>query len=180
MAEVKGKLITLATELLVSTPGIRSAAIFSILRTTGKDPRELEPDGWYETKVLDEFLKAVEEYESPLVAWAAIKVIGQKIYPAIDAALCVSGRLRTPLDCLKFEARSFSDNYRGADVVPRKFIEADDHHIILDAPSPGYNCALTEGILDGVLRMCRTSHYTVKQTKCVQRGDSTCRFAVNW
>jgi hypothetical protein len=180
MDEVKGMFITLASEVLTSKTGVRSAAIGEIKRMTGKGPRELEPEGWYNTKVLDSFLKAIEDYESPLVAWAAIKVIGQNIFSTIDATTHLPNNLRTPLDYLKLEAARFSDNHRGIHVVPRKFLKTQDRHIIVEAPSPGYNCALIEGVFDGILRMCHITHGTVKQTKCIRKGDSTCEYSIQW
>jgi hypothetical protein len=118
MAEVKGKLITLATELLRSQPGVRSSAIVAIKRITGKTPLELEPEAWYDTKVLGEFFRAIEESESPLVAWASIKVIGENIYPSVYAAGGVPKHLKAPLDFLKLEAEGFLHDHRGVDVVP--------------------------------------------------------------
>jgi hypothetical protein len=180
MAEMKGKFITLATGLLRSHPGVRSAAIATVKRMTGRTPLELEPEGWYDTKVLDEFLKAVEDGESPLVAWAAIKMIGENVYPTVYAAEGIPEQLKTPLDFYKFEAESFLHDHRGIDVVPRKFIRAEDRYIMIEAPSPGYNCALTEGVFDCILRMCRITRGRVRQTKCVRKGDSTCEYTIQW
>ncbi|HMK34795.1 MAG TPA: hypothetical protein VK463_06995 [Desulfomonilaceae bacterium] len=180
MAEVKGKFITLAAELLTSKHGVRSAAIGAIRRVTGKSPRELEPEGWYDTNVLNGFFSAVESYESPLVAWAAIRVIGRNVYPAVDAIEGSPKRLRTPLNLLKSEAEVFLRYHRGSDVVPRKFLQSEDRCIIVEAPSPGYNCALIEGVFDGILCMCHITHGTVKQTKCIRKGDSTCEYTIQW
>jgi hypothetical protein len=179
MAEVKGKFITLAADLLRSKPAVRSAAMGAVERMTGKTPFGLEPEGWYDTTVLDEVFRAIDEGESPLVAWAVVKVIGQNLYPTIYA-MGLPKDLRTPLDFLKFEAEDFLRNHRGSDVVPRKFIKTETSCIIIEALSPGYNCALTEGVFDGILRMCHVTRGRVKQTKCVRKGDSTCEYSIQW
>jgi hypothetical protein len=180
MAEVKGKFITLVTELLRSKPGVRSAALVVIRRMTGKTPLELAPEGWYDTRVLQEFFNAIEDGESPLVAWAAIKVIGQNMYPSIYAESVLPDHLKTPLDFFKLEAAGFSYDHRGIDVGPRKFLKTEDRYIVVEAPSPGYNCALTEGIFEGILRICHITRGRVKQTKCVRRRDPTCEFTIQW
>jgi len=180
MAEVKGKFITLATELLKSKPRSRESAVAAVKQLTGKAPLELDPEGWYDTKVFDAVFEAIKEHESPLLAWAAIKVIGQNVYPTIDATVGLPKHLQTPLDFLKFEADGFMANHRGAGVTPRKFIKTEDRHIIVEAPSPGYNCALIEGVYDGILRMCHINTGEVKQTKCVRKGGSTCEYDIKW
>jgi predicted hydrocarbon binding protein len=79
-----------------------------------------------------------------------------------------------------FEAESFKQNHRGSDVIPRNFLKTDDRHIIVDAPSPGYNCKIIEGVFLGILKMVGEENGKVIQTKCIQRGDSTCIYDITW
>jgi hypothetical protein len=74
---MKGKLITLVFELMKLKPEARETAIEAIKRMTGKDYRELEPEGWYDSRVLGAMLKCIEDREERAVlAWAAIKLVG--------------------------------------------------------------------------------------------------------
>lgn len=180
MAEVKGKFISLAIGLMLSKPEARAAATQSIQVMTGKLPTELDPEGWYDTKVFEAVFKSIEDRESPLLAWAAIKVIGQNVYPTIDQTVGLPKTLTTPIDFLKFEADGFLANHRGPDVIPRNFITVQDRLIVVEAPSPGYNCWLIEGVFDGILKMCLIGTGEVKQSKCVRKGDPTCEYTIKW
>ena len=180
MAEVKGKFITLACDLIKSKPKAREAAIAAVSVMTGRDPYELEPEGFYDTKVFDAVFRAVEEHTEGIHGWASIKVIGQLVYPTIEATVGLPDHLKTPADFVKFEAEGFLDNHRGSDVIPRKFLKVEENDIIVEAPSPGYNCILIEGVFDGILQMCRVKDGSVKQTQCVRRGDPTCVYHITW
>jgi hypothetical protein len=180
MAEVKGKIIIAATDLLRCRPGVRSAAIAAMIRMAGKTPQELEPEGWYDTKVLDVFLRAIEDCESPLVAWAGIMAIGQNLYSSIIAESALPQDLMTPLDLFTYEGWLFLANHRGIEVSPRRFIKTEARLIVLEALSPGYHCALTEGIFHGLLRACRVTHGRVKQTLCIRNGYSRCQYEIQW
>lgn len=180
MAEIKGKFITLACSLLQTKPEARAAALQAVKSMTGKEWSELDPEGWYDTRVLGAVFDAVEANTSPILAWAALKVIGQRVYPTIEATAGLPKDLRTPLDFVKFEAEGFKANHRGADVVQRKLIKAEPGSVVMEAPSPGYNCAFIEGVFDGILRMCTIMNGKVTQTKCVRKGHSTCEYHIQW
>ena len=180
MAEVKGKFIMLACDLIKSKPVAREAAIAAVNRMTGRDPSALDPEGWYDTSVFDAVFSAVEDNHKGIMGWAAIVVIGQLVYPTIKATAGLPDFHDDPVEFIKFEAEGFLANHRGAEVVPRKFIKAEQGHVIVEAPSPGYNCALIEGVFDGILKMCHIHDAVVKQTKCVKRGDPTCEYNIKW
>ena len=180
MAEVRGKFITLACDLIKTKPQARAAAINAVKTLTGRDPYELDQEGFYDTKVFDAVFRAIEENSSQVMGWAAIRVIGQLVYPTIKVTAGLPEHLKTPADFVRFEADGFMANHRGNDVVPRKFLKIEDRDIIVEAPSPGYNCVLIEGVFDGILQMCKVKDGSVKQIKCVKNGDSTCVYHISW
>jgi|GEM_PF-560430 len=179
MAEVKGKFITLACDLIKSKPVARQAAVDSIIGLTGKGPYELDPEGWYDTKVFQAVFGAIEANTEGIMGWAAIKVIGQLVYPTIKATVGLPPELRTPLDFIRFEADGFMLNHRGPDVVPRKFIKTDERDVVVAASSPGYDCTLIEGVFEGILHVCNLDG-RAKQIQCVKKGDSTCVYHITW
>ncbi|MEW6351796.1 MAG: hypothetical protein AB1646_22335 [Thermodesulfobacteriota bacterium] len=180
MAEVKGKFISLACSLIQTKPDALQAAINAVQKMTGSDYRDLNPEGWYDTKVFDAVFSALEEHSSPILAWAAIKVIGLRVYPTIEATVGLPKHFKSPLDFVVFEAEGFLANHRGPDVIPRKFLKSEEGHVIVDAPSPGYNCALIEGVFEGILQMCGVRNGRVVQTKCKKKGDRTCVYDITW
>lgn len=180
MADVRGKFITLACDLIKTKPQARQEAMAAVERMTGKNPYDLDPEGWYDTKVIEAVFKAIEENTGGIIGWASIKVIGQLVYPTIKATVGLPDHLKTPVDFLKFEADGFLANHRGNGVVPRKFLKVEDRDIIVEAPSPGYNCYLIEGVYDGILQMCMIKKGSVKQIQCVKKGDPTCVYHITW
>jgi hypothetical protein len=180
MAEVKGKFIMLAVDLIKTKPEARQAAMIAVKNLTGKDPYELDPEGWYDTKVFDTVFSTIEANTTGIMGWASIKVIGQLVYPTIRTTVGLPPNLVTPLDFLKFEAEGFLQNHRGPDVIARRFIKVEDGDIIVAAPSPGYNCTLIEGVYEGILQICRIGDGIVRQTQCVKKGDPTCIYHISW
>jgi predicted hydrocarbon binding protein len=180
MADIKGKFITLAVSLMKSKPEARAESIKAVTEMTGRSPDALDPEGWYDTRVLEAAFKAIEASSSPLLAWAALKVIGQNVYPTIEASVGLPGHLKVPLDFVRFEAEGFLANHRGSDVKPRRFVKTEEGHVIVEAPSPGYNCAFIEGVFDGILIMCHIRDGIVRQTKCIRKGHNTCEYEIKW
>ncbi len=115
-----------------------------------------------------------------MLAWAAIKVIGRNVYPTIQATGGLPNNIHTPLDFIKFEAQGFLQNHRGDDVKPRKFIKAVPGMVVVEAPSPGYNCQLIDGVFEGILEMCDIRDGKVSQSRCVRDGDPTCEYIIQW
>ncbi len=52
--------------------------------------------------------------------------------------------------------------------------------MLVDAPSPFYNCKVIEGVFMGIVEMFGITDVKVVQTKCVKQGDSTCRYHITW
>lgn len=180
MAEIKGKFILLACSLLETKPEAKSQALANVRRLTGREWNELDPEGWYDTKVINSVFEAIEANASPILAWAAIKVIGQNVYPTIERTVGLPKTLQTPLDFVKFEAEGFMANHRGPDVTPRKIVSAEPGSVVVEAPSPGYNCSFIEGVFDGILIMCGIRNGEVTQTRCVKKGHPTCEYHIRW
>jgi predicted hydrocarbon binding protein len=180
MAEVRGKFVTLACDLIKTKPEARQEAMRRVQNLTGQGPYELDPEGWYDTKVLQSVFSAIRERAEGVMGWAAIKVIGQLVYPTIKTTVGLPSELKTPLDFVKFEAQGFLLNHRGAEVIPRKFVRETDNDIIVEAPSPGYDCDLIEGVFEGILHICGIGDGRVKQSQCVKKGDSTCVYHITW
>jgi hypothetical protein len=103
-----------------------------------------------------------------------------KIYPSIKTAGGLPPALNRPLDLIKFEAEGFLAHHRGADVKPRKFIKAVEHDVVVEAPAPGYNSRLYEGVFLGILEMCGVMTGKVEQTRCQEKGDNTSEFHIMW
>ncbi|MGO9119345.1 MAG: hypothetical protein ACLQPD_17270 [Desulfomonilaceae bacterium] len=180
MADVKGKFVTLACDMIKTKPKTRQAAIDAVKQLTGKDPYQLDPEGWYNTRVLEAVFSAIEANSKGIIGWASIKVIGQLVYPTIKTTVGLPPHLVTPADFVKFEAEGFLQNHRGPDVTPRKFIKIEDKDIIIEAPSPGYNCVLIEGVYEGILQICGIADGSAKQIQCVKKGDPTCVYQITW
>jgi hypothetical protein len=180
VAEVKGKFIMLAVDLIKTKPEAREAAIRAVKSLTGRDPYELDPEGWYDTRAFQAVFSAIEANAEEIMAWASIKVIGRLVYPTIRTTVGLPPHLITPVDFIRFEADGFMANHRGHDVVPRKFIKAEEGEVIVEAPSPGYDCVLIEGVYEGILQMCGFYNGSVRQTRCRKNGDPTCLYHVTW
>ena len=78
------------------------------------------------------------------------------------------------------EAMVFLRNHRGPEVVPRKFVTKKEGLVIVEAVSPGYDCALLEGVFEGILKICQAQKGSVSQTKCVAKGDAVCQYRIKW
>jgi hypothetical protein len=144
----------------------------------GKHWNELDPEGWYDTISWGVFMDA---YATASVSGdRALVTLGRNIYPAIKQAGGLPQALKTPLDLIKYEAQGFLTDHRGADVQPRKFIRAVDHDVVVEAPAPGYNSRLNEGVFLGILEICGVTTGKVEQTKSQEKGDATSEFHIMW
>lgn len=180
MAQIKAKFIQLACNFLSSSPETQRAAVAAVERNAGKPYKELDPEGYYDTSVLDAIFKEIDSHESEFMAQVRKKVIGQEVYSTIRFTVGIPEHIKTPLDHVKFEAEGFLLNHRGADVKPRRILLAEDRHVVIEAPSPGYDCTWIEGVFEGILRMTGQAGKAVKQTTCVKKGDRTCVFDIEW
>lgn len=181
MAQVRGKFINMVINYISSRPDIQEKARQGVKNLTGQLPSELEQEGWYDAKVINSVFETIRTNTDNVSADIMIQVAGMEIYYVIKETAELPPGLNTALDWIKFEAEGFLANHKGPDVVPRKFIKAENGHVIVDAPSPGYDCTLIEGCFMGILRMNKQYDGKVKQTKCIKKnGDSTCQFDIRW
>ena len=84
------------------------------------------------------------------------------------------------MDYIIYEGEGFELNHTGDGIQPRKWIQKNDGDVIVQAPAPGYNCRLYEGVFLGILEMQGEMNGNVEQTKCMTRGDETCEFHITW
>ncbi|MBI2418116.1 MAG: hypothetical protein HYV28_09495 [Ignavibacteriales bacterium] len=178
MAQVKGKFISLAGALMNHYPTHRAEADKSLFARTGKFWNELEPEEWYDTSIFGLFIEAYAK-ASPH-GENAIVTLGKEVYPTIKASSGLPENLKTPLDFIKFEAEGFMANHRGSDVIPRKFKKLEDKDIIVEAPAPGYNSKLYEGVYLGILEMCNITSGKVTTLRKQEDGAPTSEFHIKW
>jgi hypothetical protein len=177
MAQVKGKFIGLAGQLMSLYKADLAKADGVLYQKTKKHYDELEPEGWYETSLFDLFMETYAK-ASP-TGERAIITLGRRVYPTIKNSVGLPP-VTDPLEFLKLEAEFFMTEHKGPDVRPRKIITAEKGRFIVEAPAPGYNCALFEGVFLGILDMLDVQTGKVVQNKCEKRGDATCEFEVTW
>lgn len=170
MAEVKGKFIKLGIMLMGCYPSAQNKARDFLKSSIGIDETVLDPEGWYDTKLFDEIMTIYAS--SSLTKEKAIITLGRLVYPEIKKTAGLPPNLKTPLDFIMFEAEGFLANHRGNDVIPRKFVVAVPGRVIVEAPAPGYNPVLYEGVFLGILEMCGV--YTGK----VERNGDV--FTITW
>lgn len=178
MAEVKGKYITMIATLMSMYEKEKKEADASLFDQLGKHYDELTPEGWYDIKWIILFLNAYVR-ASPSKEYALV-TFGRQVYPALKKANLLPTHLKTPLDYIKFEAEGFSRDHKGPEVKPRKFIKAVDKDVIVEAPSPGYNSKMFEGVYLGILEMLGIKTGKVVQTKSQEKGDNTSEFHITW
>lgn len=174
MADVKGKFITLAASLMSLYPKSREKADQELFQKTGNHWNELDPEGWYNTKLFNSFM---EKYaEGSVTGEKAIVTLGRNVYPLIKRTAGLPPEIKTPLDLLLYEATGFSLNHRGRDVRPRRFIKKEEGHVIVRAPAPGYNQKLFDGVYLGILEMFGVRKGKVKMTK----GSPFFEYDIKW
>lgn len=178
MAQVKGRYITMVGMLMGVYKDARKEADDLLFAKTGKHFNELEPEGWYDTKWTQTFLDAYI-HASPSKE-LAIVTFGRQIYPALKRLKLLPAHLKTPLDFIKNEAETFFTTHKGPDVIPRKFIKAVDKEVLVEAPAPGYNSKVNEGVFLGILDMLEIKTGKVVQTKSQEKGDKTSEFHITW
>lgn len=177
MAEVKGKFISLAGALMRVYEEKLEEADSYCRKTTGKHYNELDPEGWYPVDLLKRF---IEKYtEASITGERAIVTLGAKVYPTIERTVGLP-KFKSPLEAILFEAEGFLSDHRGSDVVPRKFLRKEEGLVVVEAPAPGYDCLLYEGVYLGILEMAGVTTGTCEQTRCVKKGDPTCEFHIQW
>ncbi len=174
MAEVKGKFITLAGNLMKLYKNALDFCDNILYEKIGLHYHELDPEGWYDTKIFNGFM--VNYAKASLAKDKAIITLGRKVYPTIEKTVGIPSNIQKPLDLIIYEAQGFLLNHRGADVVPRKFLKKEDGHVIVQAPAPGYSQKLYEGVYLGILEMYDIKNGNVEMTK----GAPHFEYEIKW
>lgn len=172
MAKNKGKIISLAFGLMSAYPEAQAEADALVRKETGKGAAELEPEGWYDTKVFHEMMEIYGRH-SLSGRRNAYLTLGRKVYPTIKKTAGIPESVKTPLDFVKYEAEGFLANHQGSDVIPRKFLKLTEGLVEVYAPAPGYDELHFEGVYLGILETCG-----VKSGKVENLGASV--FRITW
>ena len=178
MAKVKGKFITLAGSLMSLYKKERDIADRVLYDKAKKHWNELDPEGLYETSLFNLFMESYAK--ASITGVRAIVTLGKNVYPTIKRSVGLPPELETPLDFIKFEAEGFLEIHSGDDIIPRTFLLEEDGHVIVQAPAPGYNSKLYEGVYLGILEMCGVKTGKVIQTQSQENGDPTSEFDITW
>lgn len=174
MADIKGKFIMIAGSLMKLYPVALKFCDELLFTKIGKHWNELDPEGWYDTKIFNGFM--VNYAKASVSGEQALITLGKNIYPTIKKTTGIPPEVKTPLDMLIFSAKGFSDNHRGKDVIPRKFIKLEDRHVIVQAAAPGYSQIFVEGVFLGILEM-----YGIKTGKVVMtKGEPIFEYEITW
>jgi len=178
LAEVKGRCITLTGILMARSPRQLDQADTLLMAKCGKRWMELDPEAWYSTACWGVFM---DTYAKASVARdGALVTLGRNFYPTLLQSDELPAALQTPVDFIRYDAEGFLATHRGDDVRPRRFIKATERDIVVEAPAPGYNSRLYQGIYLGILDMCGVATGTVEQTKSQEKGDPTSEFHIMW
>ncbi|TGK21440.1 hypothetical protein [Leptospira kmetyi] len=174
MAQVRGKFITLIGGLMGIYKDAREQANATLLKATGKNYNELEPEGWYECEYyinfMNEYVKASVSKQKTLIT------LGKQVYPTIKRTVGIPPEVKTPLDCILFEAEGFLFSHKGVEVLPRKFIKKEEGHVIVQAPSVGYPDIFMQGVFEGILEMFNASNGSV----VLKAGAPICEYEIKW
>lgn len=178
MAELRGKWITLAGSFMTLYKDQQKKADEYLFSQTGKHWNEVDQEGWYDTKIFGRFLDCYAE--GSITGEKALVTLGRQIYPTIKKTVGLPPQLKTAFDLMKFEAEGFLQNHRGFDVKPRKFVKVEDRDIVVQAPAPGYNAKLYEGVYLGILELCGVKSGKVVMSQSMKSGDTTDEFHITW
>lgn len=177
MAEIRGNIIQITGKLMAAHADARDKADEELFTAYGKHWDEIGVDDWVDTKMWNVFMTVYAN--SSVAKEEALILVGEQVYPTIKAAGQIPPEIDTPLKMLKFEGEGFKLYHRGEGVTPRKFLKEEEGEVIVEAPSPGYDCKVIEGVFRGILKIF-DKEGTVEQTKCVKKGDSTCVYEIKW
>jgi hypothetical protein len=155
MAKIKGKFITFTVKLMSIYKDAQIKADEALFKACGKHYDGLEPEAFYDTKLWDIALNAYQA-ASPAGKNAVI-TMGRNVYPLIKNTVGIPPeKIKTPYDAIKFETENFLVDHQSdavSKVIPRKILLSEDRHIVIEAPAPGYNHLLYQGVFQGILDM---------------------------
>jgi len=174
MADIKGKFVVLAGSLMKLYPDALKFCDDLLFEKIGKHWNEIDPNAWIDTKIFNGFM--VNYAKASVSGEQALITLGKNIYPTIKRTTGIPPEVKTPLDMLVFSAQGFSENHRGSDVKPRKFIKLEDKHVIVQAAAPGYSQTFVEGVFLGILEM-----YGIKTGKVIMiKGEPIFEYEITW
>jgi predicted hydrocarbon binding protein len=178
MAEVRGNLIQLTGSLMSMYADVQKKADDALFAKTGKHWNQYSINDWVDAKFWDLFMTSYAE-GSPS-GERAFLTLGRSIYPTIKKAGQIPAEINTVVKMLEFEGEGFKNYHRGSDVKHRKFLKVKEGDVLVEAPSPGYNCKVIEGVFLGIVEMFNIKTGKVAQTKCIKSGGSTCEYHITW
>jgi len=174
MADIKGKFITLCGELMSVYKDKLKEADDVLFKKTGLHYNELDPEDFYDTKILRMFM---DKYaEGSITKEKALITLWTGVYPLIKRTVGFPDYVKTPLDLLKYEMDGYLANHRGSDIKPRKLVEAVDGKVVICAPAPGYSQKFYEGVYLGILKMFGVKNRNVVMTK----GAPDFEYTITW
>lgn len=177
MDELRGKFISVVCKLLETKPEVKAAVLDYVLKQTGKPCDQIDSEGWYPVEVFAGACRVVEEKTTPILARAALKAMGTKIYPAIKATVGLPPHLKTPSDFLRFEAEGYLVSYRGPSVHPREVIKDEPNAYSLQADMPqGVPIPLMEGVFLGILQIAGVYNGSVR----VEEKNGHVYYHITW
>lgn len=174
MVYIKGKMITLTAHLMSLYKDAQKFCDDILVERTGKHYYELEPEEWYDVKLLNGFI--TNYIKASPTGEQAIVTLGKQIYPTINKTVGLPPEINTALDLLIYEAKGFELHHKGEGIEPRKFIKKEEGHVIVQAPAPGYSQKLYEGVFLGILEMKGIYTGKVKMTK----GSPEFEYEITW
>lgn len=175
MVKVHGKYITICARLMTLYKDAQKKADQELFRKIGKHYEELEPEGWYDIELIDLFMNAYKK-ASP-TGRTAMVTMGRQIFPLIKRTVGLPD-FKTPLDAFKYESQTFLMDHKDDEystVIPRKILKAEKGHVIIEAPSPGYDPLLFKGVYVGILEMLG-----IKTGKVELIDESKSIFEIKW
>ena len=174
MAETKGKLIILCGRLMVLYKDSLKEADNELFKRVGLHYNELDPEGWYDTKL---FALFIDKYaEASITKENAIITLGKSMYPQIKRMGGLPNHIKTPIDLLKYSVETFLKNHRGREVRPKKLVEAINGRVVIHGTNPYFSQKLCKGVYLGILGM-----YNVKNPKVViTKGFPNVEYIITW
>jgi hypothetical protein len=149
-----------------------------LFRDAGKHWHELEPDGWYDARhyrnFINGYVKASPAKENAMIT------LGKQIYLTVKQMDGFPPGLKTPIDYLEFEAKTYLEAFQGAEISPRKFIKKYPGYVIIQTKMTEQDCKVVEGVYRGIMRLAGVSRGKIQQAKCIKNGDAFCEFHILW
>jgi len=176
MPQVKGKFITIAGTLMSLYKEHRQKADHLLFKKTGKHYDELEPEGFYDVTLFDEFMHKYAE--ASITGKKALLTLGRQVFPLIKNTQGLPPNTDSALTLIRFSAKQFVHDHQG--LPPIKIIRATEGNVILHLPNIGYDCFMVEGVYLGILEMFGLKTGQIEHSKCVKKGDRICEFAITW